>query len=318
MTTVFDLGKLRPTYRGDYNAAAVYEFNDVVRGLGAVYVYTNNVAEAGFALTDATHWTLLINDGMNYRGDWIASASYVKNDVVTFGGAVYIVNANVITGGAGPASMAQYSLLAGGTRWRGAWVSNADYVPGDLTTSGLSTYRAKNVVKSTTAPSADTTNWEVAMGGSSNAVAKAGDTMTGRLVLSGGVTMDKFAIERINLVYASPTANQNVSLDSGAAHMFTGTPQYDFNFNFDCAAGFNASVGIGQVVTAVAIVTNGSSPHFLQGVTVGGTAPATLVWSGSAPNASNTVANAIDMYQFNIIKTGDNVFTVFASRTKYA
>ena len=44
MSTIINLGKIRFQFRGDYSASQQYEYNDVVRFGGDVYVYINSTA----------------------------------------------------------------------------------------------------------------------------------------------------------------------------------------------------------------------------------------------------------------------------------
>lgn len=78
----------------------------------------------------------------------------------------------------------------------------------------------------------------------------------------------------------------------------------------------NANLASGQSLTCTALMTQGSTPYYLDTIQVDGTA-VTPKWSGgSAPTGGN--ASGIDVYTFTIIKTANATFTVLASVTQYA
>ena len=47
MSTIMDLGKLRFYWAGDYDAATVYESNDIVRYGGNIYVWIFGLSNQG-------------------------------------------------------------------------------------------------------------------------------------------------------------------------------------------------------------------------------------------------------------------------------
>jgi len=69
-------------------------------------------------------------------------------------------------------------------------------------------------------------------------------------------------------------------------------------------------------MTCAILMTQGSTPYYLNAYQVDGSS-VTPKWSGgTAPSAGN--ASSIDSYSFTIIKTADATFTVLASLTQYA
>ena len=66
MSTIIDLGKIRFQFRGDYSASEAYEYNDVVKYGGDVYVF-NSTAASGTAPTVTTHWSSMVS-GLKARG----------------------------------------------------------------------------------------------------------------------------------------------------------------------------------------------------------------------------------------------------------
>jgi hypothetical protein len=70
-------------------------------------------------------------------------------------------------------------------------------------------------------------------------------------------------------------------------------------------------MAIGGSITISALITNGGTAYYASAYQIDGSA-VTPKWSGgTAPSAGN--ASSIDFYSFNILKTADATFTVFAS-----
>jgi hypothetical protein len=57
---IFNLGKLRFTFKGAYNGATTYQLNDVVRYSNNVYAYINTGATAGNVPTNTSYWSKMV------------------------------------------------------------------------------------------------------------------------------------------------------------------------------------------------------------------------------------------------------------------
>lgn len=58
---IFNLGKLRFTYKGAYNGATEYQLNDVVKYTNNLYAYINTGATTGNAPTNTSYWSKMID-----------------------------------------------------------------------------------------------------------------------------------------------------------------------------------------------------------------------------------------------------------------
>ena len=58
---IFNLGKLRFTYKGAYSGATEYQLNDVVKYTNNLYVYINTGATTGNAPTNTSYWSKMID-----------------------------------------------------------------------------------------------------------------------------------------------------------------------------------------------------------------------------------------------------------------
>lgn len=75
-------------------------------------------------------------------------------------------------------------------------------------------------------------------------------------------------------------------------------------------------LAVGESVTVILMITNGSTAYYPSTVQIDGTSISPKWISGASPSAGN--ASAIDAYTFVIIKTASNTYTVLASSAKYA
>ena len=194
MSTIIDLGKLRFQFRGDYSAAEAYEYNDVVKYGGDVYVFINSTAASGTAPTVTTHWASMVS-GLKARGAWSSSETYQTNHVVTHGGNTY--RATVATTNNVPPNASYWELLAGGSDFKGDWVTGTAYKKDDVVVYLGQSYRATTNFTAAATFLADLTanNWERYASGSQNrgVFANSTDYFKGDLVQTGsGQTTNHF------------------------------------------------------------------------------------------------------------------------------
>jgi hypothetical protein len=78
----------------------------------------------------------------------------------------------------------------------------------------------------------------------------------------------------------------------------------------------NSLMNIGQAMTVVLLVTQGSTAYYNSAVQVDGVSVTPKYQGGTAWAAGN--ASSIDAYVYTIIKTGNATFTVFAAQTRFA
>ena len=84
----------------------------------------------------------------NFEGEWSNSTTYESNDVIRYGGNVYVYNNLVRTSGNLPTDTNYWSLMVEGTNFEGNWDSSTAYQIGDTVAHGGIIYLA----------TADTTN----------------------------------------------------------------------------------------------------------------------------------------------------------------
>jgi len=89
------------------------------------------------------------------------------------------------------------------------------------------------------------------------------------------------------------------------------------NFRGDSSTTLASLMDVGDSLTVVFLVTQGSTAYYNSAVQIDGTSVTPKWQGGSAPTAGN--ASSIDVYTYTIIKTAATpTYTVFASQTKFA
>lgn len=195
------------TWRGPWSGATTYAAQDVVEREGTSYVSRVNENTGVDPLEDVshTHWNVFVARGkdgekgvpgasgvagMRYRGNWVASADYIPNDVVTRGGSALISIAPSSNIGHDPLTdgFTHWGLVASkgergasgfigrdgepgkegkegpkgtaGLRYRGEWKEHEDYNQYDVASRGGKYYVAK-VFNKEHDPVTSPTQWEL-------------------------------------------------------------------------------------------------------------------------------------------------------------
>ena len=89
----FKLGRIRFVWKGAWYTGTIYSVDDVVRYGGRTYIcVVNHTANAEFQVDlTAANWALM-SDGQEWKGDWSLNTTYKPNDIVKYGGYIYICN----------------------------------------------------------------------------------------------------------------------------------------------------------------------------------------------------------------------------------
>lgn len=121
----------------------------------------------------------------------------------------------------------------------------------------------------------------------------------------------------VSATAASGTVNFDVATQGDLYYTTNASANFTLNFRGSSTVTLNNYLAnTPSEVTVVFRNTNGATAYYPTAFTVDGVA-VTPKWVGqSAPTAGN--ASAIDLYTFNIVKTGSAAFTVFATQVKAA
>lgn len=140
MGQILDLGKLRLSFMGDWNSATIYEYNDVVRYGGNVYVYIYPVNQSANLPTNTNFWSLLV-EGIKFKGVYSASTAYKVGDGIAYGGKVYVAVADGT--GNTPPNLTYWSQFADGVQYEGTYSVSTTYQKNDIVTYGGAVYICK-------------------------------------------------------------------------------------------------------------------------------------------------------------------------------
>lgn len=132
-----------------------------------------------------------------------------------------------------------------------------------------------------------------------------------------GLTTLRQVLEKATITPSGINGAVNYDLLSQAVWYYTAdaTSNWSVNFRGDSGNTLNSMMQIGQSLTSVLIIANGSpafnpTAHSIDGITV------TPKWQhGEYP--SYGIPNSVEVYSYNIIKLADATFSIIASRTPY-
>ena len=132
----FKLGRIRFIWKGDWSTSTVYYKDDIVRNGGNTYVcIAGHTAPTLFTDLQATYWDK-ISDGVEWKGDWLNDTYYKVNDIVKYGGYLYIANEahqsdeSAVNGL--EADQSKWDLFAEGFDYKADWTISTRYKINDI------------------------------------------------------------------------------------------------------------------------------------------------------------------------------------------
>jgi hypothetical protein len=150
----------------------------------------------------------------------------------------------------------------------------------------------------------------------------AANSFTNRQTFSGGssVLAAKFtnAVENITVSATAATGTINYDLTTQSVIYYTSNASANWTVNFRASSGtsLNTAMSTGESITAVFLVTNGSTAYYNNAITIDGTS-VTPKYQGGAAWTSGT-PSSVDIYSYVIIKTASATFSVFVSKVNFA
>ena len=151
----FKLGRIRFIWKNNWTTGITYVKDDIVRNGGKTYLcVVGHIAAADF-YTDLDHsptrWNQ-VSDGSEWKGDWTTNFYYKVNDLVKFGGIVYLCNeahtSNALaSSGTSPELTAglevdqtKWDIYATSFDWKSNWAVNTRYKKNDIVRYGATSY----------------------------------------------------------------------------------------------------------------------------------------------------------------------------------
>lgn len=147
-------------------------------------------------------------------------------------------------------------------------------------------------------------------------------TLTGTQTVTNK-TFSSSAFQSLNLenCYISSTGFAGFTYyanTNGQVQYITANSTANGLVNITAASGvtLNSVMAVGQSITLVLAITNGTTGYYPNSWQIDGSAVTPKWLGGTAPTSGN--ASAIDLYSLSIIKTASATFTVIASQAKAA
>ncbi len=119
----------------------------------------------------------------------------------------------------------------------------------------------------------------------------------------------------ISATAATGVINYDVSTQSVLYYTTNASANWTVNFRSSGAASLDSIMSTGQSITVVFSVTQGATAYYNSAYQIDGATVVPKWQGGTAPTAGNV--SGVDVYSYQIIKTGTAAFTVFASQTQF-
>lgn len=141
----------------------------------------------------------------------------------------------------------------------------------------------------------------------------------GFLYASEGLSTVKMLKEQADINSTSLAGDGNIYLEEGMVHYrsgnLTGTTTTP-NVKYNASTNLNDAMNTGESLTFTIIQATNSSSAYVPGLQIDGTTVTSAInWvGGSAPTDGGS--SGVDIYTFNIIKTGSQAYVVIGNQTK--
>ena len=131
-------------WKGDWHEDFVYRVNDFVKYGGSTYVCTEEhqsvALGSGNGLEpDILKWELL-NQGLEYKGDYATGIRYKVNDLVRYGAGVWLCTTPYTSTGDFAADGSNWVKFVEGFQYENDWAPSRGYQPGDVVRYGGNQY----------------------------------------------------------------------------------------------------------------------------------------------------------------------------------
>ena len=149
----FKLGRIRFIWKDEWSENTTYYKDDVVRYGGRTFMcVVGHIAQTDFMLdlNDSTPKWQQFADGQTWRGDWATGTVYKINDIVKYGGQLYIANTGHISDSSAigglesnlgdDSTSAYWDLFGEGFDYKGDWAISTRYKVNDIVKYGAKLY----------------------------------------------------------------------------------------------------------------------------------------------------------------------------------
>ena len=150
----------------------------------------------------------------------------------------------------------------------------------------------------------------------------AANSFTAKQTFTGSTSVisSKFvnALEGVTVAATAATGTINYDVTTQSVIYYTSNASANWTVNFRASSGtsLNTAMAIGESITVVFAVTQGSTAYYNNAITIDGTSVTPKYQAGTAWTSGNT--SSIDIYTYTIIKTASATYTVLASQSQFA
>jgi len=135
----FKLGRIRFIWKSDWASTTAFLKDDVIRYGGRTYVCISGHTSTTNFYDDLTNWNKF-SDGTQWKSDWSNGIFYKVNDIVRYGGIIYICNTGHTAQSTLEADQSKWDQFATSIDWKDDWVASTVYKANDLVKYGGNIY----------------------------------------------------------------------------------------------------------------------------------------------------------------------------------
>ena len=143
-----------------------------------------------------------------------------------------------------------------------------------------------------------------------------GILVTGIASVTAGVAFTGFLREGINIISGKLSDNTTINIDHSMAHYFTTAESTTGIPNFTSTAGINTDMSVGETFS-VNVITTAAAAGYSTGARIDAGATLPVLWNGG-DDPSEGGSSGVDVYTYQVIKTGDAAFTVLGNVSNFA
>ncbi len=143
-------------------------------------------------------------------------------------------------------------------------------------------------------------------------------TLTGTTVLAATGKVQQLIEKGIHSSTAL-TGLQTLNIVNGAIYYYSTAASANFQFKItaDTAITLNSIMSNHETLTVVMFCTQGATPRKLSAITIDSlVSGVTVRWFGGLAYPEGNI-NSVDVYTITIVKTGTNIFDIFASQSSF-
>jgi len=127
----FKLSRLRYKWRNTWATATAYTRDDVIRYSGNTYTCIAGHTASSAFYTDTINW-LQITEGSEWTSQWESDTLYNLNDIVGYGGNVYICLTSHTSNSTFASNLNKWQIYVSAVKWRDDWTPDTLYAVNDI------------------------------------------------------------------------------------------------------------------------------------------------------------------------------------------